>query len=190
MLPLPDKRTLKGSKMNSINIKIRKVMMWDVEDLQSIGRETFSASFGAENSASDMQKYLDENFNTEKVKSELENPDAEFYFAETDQQVVGYLKINCGNAQTETSLKNALEIERIYVLPKYQGQRVGQLLFNKALEIAKSKAMENLWLGVWEKNPKAIRFYEKNGFVAFGQHVFRLGDDIQTDIMMKLALKK
>jgi len=164
-------------------------MMSDIKGLQRIGRETFAASFGAENSASDMQKYLDENFNTEKVKSELENPDAEFYFAETDQQIVGYLKINTGNAQTETSIENALEIERIYVLAPYQGQGVGRLLFDKALEIAKSKAVENLWLGVWEKNLKAIRFYEKNGFVAFDQHIFKLGDDKQTDIMMKLALK-
>jgi len=164
-------------------------MMSDIKGLQRIGRETFAASFGAENSASDMQKYLDENFNTEKVKSELENPDAEFYFAETDQQIVGYLKINTGNTQTETSIENALEIERIYVLAPYQGQGVGRLLFDKALEIAKSKAVENLWLGVWEKNLKAIRFYEKNGFVAFDQHIFKLGDDKQTDIMMKLALK-
>ena len=164
-------------------------MMSDIKGLQRIGRETFAASFGAENSASDMQKYLDENFNTEKVKSELENPDAEFYFAETDQQIVGYLKINTGNAQTETLIENALEIERIYVLAPYQGQGVGRLLFDKALEIAKSKAVENLWLGVWEKNLKAIRFYEKNGFVAFDQHIFKLGDDKQTDIMMKLALK-
>jgi diamine N-acetyltransferase len=83
---------------------------------------------------------------------------------------------------------NSLEIERIYVLQEFQGKKVGQMLFGKAVEIAKQKNADYIWLGVWEKNIKAIRFYEKNGFVPFGKHLFKLGDDEQTDIMMKLVL--
>jgi diamine N-acetyltransferase len=98
------------------------------------------------------------------------------------------LKINFGSSQTEQKDKNSLEIERIYVLKEYHGKKVGQVLYDCALKIAKEKQIEFVWLGVWEKNPRAISFYTKNGFEAFDKHVFVLGTDEQTDIMMKLTL--
>lgn len=82
----------------------------------------------------------------------------------------------------------ALEIERIYVLSEYHGKRIGQLLYEKAMQIAKQSNADYIWLGVWEENPRAISFYKKNGFVEFDKHIFKLGDDEQTDIMMKLQL--
>jgi ribosomal protein S18 acetylase RimI-like enzyme len=104
------------------------------------------------------------------------------------QDVIGYLKLNVGASQTEVKDNDAIEIERIYVLKSFQGKRVGQLLFDKAIQIAKEQNAEFVWLGVWEENKKAIQFYTKNGFVEFDQHVFVLGDEAQTDIMMKLEL--
>jgi len=73
-------------------------------------------------------------------------------------------------------------------LKEYQGKKIGQLLFEQAGHIARQKNAGYLWLGVWEETPKAISFYKKNGFVEFDIHVFKLGDDEQTDIMMKLKL--
>jgi hypothetical protein len=108
---------------------------------------------------------------------------------ELDGKTIGYLKVNVGESQTEIKDKNTLEIERIYVLKEFHGKKVGQILYDKAIELAKDKNIENVWLGVWEENPRAIRFYEKNGFVAFDKHIFKLGNDEQTDIMMKLKLK-
>ena len=131
---------------------------------------------------------MDNGFSTEKLKTELIDKNAEFYFAELKGRVIGYLKVNSGQSQTEIKDKNYLEIERIYVLKEYHGKKVGQLLYEKAIKIAKSKNAEYVWLGVWEKNPRAIRFYEKNGFVAFEKHIFKLGNDKQTDIMMKLKI--
>jgi len=83
---------------------------------------------------------------------------------------------------------NALEIERIYVLKEYHGKEIGQLLYNKAIEVARDKKASYLWLCVWENNERAISFYKKNGFTAFDKHIFTLGDDEQTDIMMRLFL--
>jgi len=120
----------------------------------------------------------------------LTNPNSEFYFALFDNKVIGYLKINFGQAQTELKDKKALEIERIYVLKKFHGKKVGQILYDTAFKIAKQTGANYLWLGVWEKNPRAINFYKKNGFVEFDKHIFKLGDDEQTDIMMKLQLDK
>ena len=135
-----------------------------------------------------MQKYLDENLSEEKLKFELEKPNSEFYFAENDNQILGYLKLNFGNAQTENQGNEALEIERIYVLKEFFPLKIGQVLFDKSLKIAKEKKLKFIWLGVWEENKRAIRFYEKNGFEVFGKHDFVLGNDVQIDLMMKLKL--
>lgn len=171
-------------------MKIRKVNIQDIEKLKEIGKLTFAETFSSENSEEDMREYLEEGFSTEKLYTELTNPNAEFYFAELDGKTIGYLKVNYGESQTEIKDKNALEIERIYVLKEFHGKKVGQILYDKAIELAKKRNMDYVWLGVWEQNPRAIRFYEKNGFVAFDKHIFKLGNDEQTDIMMKLKLNK
>lgn len=171
------------------DINIQKVTLNDIEQLQKIGKLTFSETFSGENSEEDMKKYLDENFSIEKLNDELNNKDSEFYFAVLDHAVIGYLKLNFGASQTELKDNKALEIERIYVPKEYHGQKVGQVLYEKAVEIAKQKDADYVWLGVWEENFRALSFYRKNGFVEFDKHIFRLGNDEQTDIMMKLELK-
>lgn len=135
-----------------------------------------------------MQKYLEEGFTFEKLTSELLSPNSKFYFASFENKVIGYLKLNFGQSQTELKDDKALEIERIYVLNEYHGKKVGQILYDKAIEIAKHKKADYIWLGVWEENPRAINFYKKNGFKEFDKHIFKLGEDEQTDIMMKLKL--
>ena len=169
-------------------IHLSKVTIHDIENLQKIGRQTFSETFANENSEANMNKYLAEGFSTKKISEEINNPNTEFYFALYNDHIVGYLKLNVGLAQSELQAYNGLEIERIYVLQKFQGQKIGQILFEKALQIAKHKEVDYIWLGVWEKNLKAINFYKKNGFVEFDQHIFNLGNDEQIDIMMKLIL--
>jgi len=169
-------------------IEILKVTMDEIEKLQKIGRQTFFETFAEANTEENMQKYLSENFSLSKLESELNNPYSEFYFASMNKDVIGYLKINFEKAQTEIIVTNAIEIERIYVLKEFHGKQVGQVLYNKAMEVAKRKRVDILWLGVWEKNPRAINFYKKNGFEEFDKHIFRLGNDEQTDIMMRLKL--
>lgn len=170
-------------------ISIRLAEKHELETLREIGRATFAEAFSARNTASDMDKYLDGNFSLEKLAMEFSHPESLFFFAEIGRQVIGYLKVNWGAAQTESLLNNALEIERIYVLAEYHGKNVGKKLFDQALQLARQKKMDAIWLGVWEENTKAIRFYRKHGFVEFGKHLFRLGEDEQTDILMKLELK-
>ncbi len=170
-------------------ITVRKITIADIIELQNIGKLTFAETFSSENSEANMKEYLQSGFSIEKLTAELTDPNAEFYFAELDGKTIGYLKVNVGQSQTEIKDNNALEIERIYVLKEFHGKKVGQILYNKAIELAKDKNVEYVWLGVWEQNLRAIRFYEKNGFKEFDKHIFRLGNDEQTDIMMKLQLK-
>ena len=170
--------------------EIRQIGIQDIEQLQAIGRQTFAETFAESNSAEDMAKYLEEAYAHDKLSAELTDPNSEFYLASLEQEVIGYLKLNFGNAQTELKDNKALEIERIYVAKAFHGKKLGQLLYDKAIEVAKEKKVDYIWLGVWEENHRAIQFYTKNGFVAFDKHVFVLGDDAQTDIMMKLELVK
>lgn len=169
-------------------ITIIPVSVDDVEKLQAISRVTFSQTFSAHNSAEDMAVYLNNSFAVNKLTAEIKNPNSEFYFAQDGETVVGYLKVNTGDAQTEKKDVNAFEIERIYVDEAYLGKKIGQLLFNKAIDLANSKKTAYVWLGVWEENHRALAFYKKNGFVPFDKHIFKLGNDEQTDIMMKLEL--
>lgn len=174
--------------MNSITIK--KANINDVQKLQIIGRQTFYETFAAGNSEENMKKYLEEGFSVEKLSSELNNGNSEFYFASSNNTIIGYLKLNFGKSQTEIKDDAAAEIERIYVLQEYHGKQVGQLLFDKAIQICREKKSDYVWLGVWEENPRAINFYKKNGFVEFDKHIFKLGDDEQTDIMMRFDFIK
>lgn len=170
-------------------LQVRKATTKDLGTVQLIGRETFFETFADSNTEEDMKKYLEDSFNDNQLTVELSNPDSLFYIAWEDESPVGYLKLNMGNAQTEMQDEMALEIERIYVKTSHHGKKIGQLLYEKALEVAKQQHNSYLWLGVWEKNPRAIRFYEKNGFKAFDKHIFKMGNDEQVDIMMKKKLQ-
>jgi ribosomal protein S18 acetylase RimI-like enzyme len=120
--------------------------------------------------------------------SELNQADSSFYFAKIGEEILAYLKLNDLNAQTEKRTLPTMEIERIYVRKEYQKRGVGQFLLDKAIEITKNKNLKNIWLGVWEHNVSAIRFYERNHFKFFGKHAFMLWSDEQTDLLMERYL--
>jgi len=172
------------------NIHIIKVTPNNVGFLQEINKRTFSETYSAMNKEEDMRKHIEESFSLDRLSAELNNKDSMFYFAVIDNNVIGYLKLNFGQSQTELKDGNGLEIERIYVLSAFHGKNVGYMLYEKAMEVAQQIEAEYIWLGVWENNPKAIRFYKKNGFLEFDKHIFRLGNDEQTDIMMKKQVEE
>jgi len=172
------------------HLEIIKAGPDDVFKLQEIGRTTFYETFSPFNKEENMKEYLFHSFSTEKLKKELNDDNSRFYFAYIGNTLAGYLKVNWGRSQTEIKDSFGLEIERIYVLKEYQGRRIGLLLYEKAIDIARKRSAGYVWLGVWENNHKALRFYRKNGFEEFDRHVFRLGKESQTDLMMKLDLDK
>lgn len=166
-------------------ISIRKVTANELPILREMSIRTFLDSFAAVNSESDMQDYISKSRSPEQILEEFSNPESAFYFALSDEKPIGYMKLNSGKAQIENRDQNSFEIQQIYVDKGFQNQRIGQLLFDKAISIASEAKCDFIWLGVWEKNPGAIRFYEKNGFEVYGKHSFRLGSDLQSDLLMK-----
>ncbi len=167
---------------------IRKVSLADLLELKSISTETFYESFIHGNTEKNMQDYMASFFSEINLKKEMTNPASAFYFLLLDDRLSGYMKINTGNAQTDLKESDGVEIERIYVKKEMQGKNSGQLLFDVALKIAAEYSATYLWLGVWEKNLRAIKFYERNGMQIFSSHPFKLGDDDQTDLLMKRML--
>ena len=130
------------------NIQIKEISLNDIDQLQKIGRQTFQETFSESNSEENMKNYLEEGFSTEKLTKELTNKDSQFYFATLENEVIGYLKVNFGESQTELKGEKSLEIERIYVSKEFHGKKVGQLLYEKAIQVAKDKNVDYVWLGV------------------------------------------
>ena len=159
----------------------------DIKTLQAIAKQTFTETFGSQNTAEDLAKFLNEEYDFDKLKAEVENPESFYYFYYFEDELAGYLKLNVGAAQTESDYPEALEIQRIYVLQKYQGKRIGLAMMQQALVIAEELKKPQVWLGLWENNFKAQAFYQKSGFKKVGSHDFILGDDRQTDhILLKI----
>ncbi|WP_195219222.1 GNAT family N-acetyltransferase [Ligilactobacillus salivarius] len=157
----------------------------DIKALQAIAKQTFTETFGSQNTAEDLAKFLSEEY---KLKAEVENPESFYYFYYFEDELAGYLKLNVGAAQTESDYPESLEIQRIYVLQKYQGKRIGLAMMQQALAVAEELKKPQVWLGVWENNFKAQAFYQKSGFKKVGSHDFILGDDKQTDYILLKTL--
>jgi ribosomal protein S18 acetylase RimI-like enzyme len=169
-------------------INIVKVAPCDLTTLINFSKKTFYDAFAHLNDPADVEIYAAKAFNSDKVLAELNNPSSSFYFAMLDGQPVGYIKLNYSSAQTEFQHENAIEVERIYVSANQQGKKIGNQLLDFAVNLADEARLQYIWLGVWDKNLNAIRFYERNGFKIFGSHPFFLGNDLQTDLLMKREL--
>lgn len=164
---------------------IRKCSESDLELLRTIGIETFTDTFAAQNTPENMAAYLTAAYEPEKLRAELATVGTSFYLLATaDGTPAGYLKLNTGHAQTEDIAADALEVERIYIRRPYQKQGLGRYLLEFALETARRKNKQHLWLGVWEHNQNARAFYQKMGFRQVSSHVFVMGDDLQTDLIL------
>lgn len=170
------------------NLQIKKCGLADIEQIKNISEKTFIETFAEENTEEDMKNYLEENLSYEKLESEISNSGSQFYIVEDGKEAAGYMKVNFDIAQTESGHNNSLEVQRIYILQEYKGRKIGTKLIEKAMEIGKANNLDYIWLGVWEHNTNAIRFYEKQGFEKFDTHIFRLGDDEQTDNLMRILL--
>ncbi len=169
-------------------IILQKAVFSDAENILNIAKTTFSETFLEHNTVENLNLYLDEHLTLLSISNQLLNSSSNFYLAFINNEIVGYLKVNFADAQTELRDKVSLEIERIYVLKSYHRQKIGQALMDKAIKVAKASGLQYVWLGVWENNKKGIAFYQKNRFDIFDTHVFMIGSDSQTDFLMKLNI--
>ncbi|NOU93160.1 GNAT family N-acetyltransferase [Paenibacillus sp. LMG 31456] len=171
-----------------MTVKIKKCGREDLQKLQEISIETFNDTFKDQNSPENMKAYLERAFNSKQLEKELSNISSEFFFIYFNEELSGYLKVNFNDSLSKKMGDEPLEIERIYIRYKFQRKGLGKYLLNKAMEVAIRQNKKIIWLGVWEKNEKAIDFYKKKGFVQTGAHSFYMGDEEQIDFIMTKTL--
>lgn len=160
----------------------------DAALIADLSRQTFYDTFAADNTPENMAKFMNEQFSREKLMKEVADPASVFLLARIGEEVVGYARLRESPNPPELGNLPAIEIARIYAATANIRKGVGSALMQRCLDIAQEKQRSVVWLGVWERNQRAIDFYTRWGFRKFGEHIFMLGDDPQTDWLMSLTL--
>ena len=189
-------------------LTIKPCHLSQVHLLQDVAIRTYQETFSDSNSEALLQQYYKESLNIEKLSAQLQNNRSEFYFIyttsdpsegtsedisetapkNTEAKLAGFLKLNVDDAQTDIFDAEALEVQKIYILKDFLAQGLGKKLISFAADRAIKQNKSYLWLGVWEHNFPALRFYQKMGFEQFGEHDFNMGGDIQKDLLLKRVL--
>jgi len=178
-----------SSNINSARVSIRKALSGDAETVADIGRRTFYETWKSVNTEEDLQMYMFKSFDVKKLIEEINNSEVNiFLLAYVEEELAGYAKLRNDRIYDKLKGKRSLEMERIYVLKKFQDQKVGKALMDESLSISKQDKYEVIWLGVNQENTKAIDFYKKYGFEVFGTKQFILGTAIDEDFLMKKEL--
>jgi ribosomal protein S18 acetylase RimI-like enzyme len=170
------------------SLVIRRASVADAQLLVSLSVDTFFETFAPINDAAHMQQYRDEEMNEQKLTAELADDNNFFFFASLGDTVIGYAKVRNAYTPAELQGHHCIELERLYLLKQYHDQKAGAALMQHCINHAHQYHYDTMWLGVWEHNERALRFYSKWGFTVFGSHIFRLGNDEQTDLLMKKNL--
>ncbi|WP_298703302.1 N-acetyltransferase [uncultured Veillonella sp.] len=171
-------------------ISTRPITVADVAILRPLAVQTFRETFGHHNTEEELQDYFNTAYAVETLEKEIADPEAKHYFIFVNDELAGYLKVNVGAAQTEQELDNAFEVQRIYILRAFQGLGLGRYLFEFALREACNTTCDWVWLGVWEHNIKAQRFYSHYGFERFSEHRFDVGGKVDCDFLLKCSVNK
>ncbi|MBY0314247.1 MAG: GNAT family N-acetyltransferase [Bdellovibrionales bacterium] len=169
-------------------MEIRPVTLTEIPLLCDLCRRTFHETFSPTNTELNMRVYMDTYFTPQKLEGELKDPKRSIFMAWVENQPVGYFNMYDGPVEACVKSERPIELARIYVDRAWQGKGVAQALMSKALEVARSKNKNGVWLGVWENNPRAQAFYLKNNFNKVGSHIFQMGLEPQTDYIYELSL--
>jgi diamine N-acetyltransferase len=160
----------------------------DAKMLSELGARTFYDTFAKDNTPENIDAYLQRSFSPEIQFKELSQPDHIFVIVEAEDVPIGYAQLILNSKDGAIKATKPLEIRRIYTAQEYQGRGVGKALMQATINEARQRGCDSVWLGVWEKNQKAIAFYKKWGFREVGTHIFSVGDDPQNDYVMELDL--
>jgi ribosomal protein S18 acetylase RimI-like enzyme len=168
-------------------LQIRIATLADIDNLTALAERTFRDTFAADNSSDDLEYYVNNAFSPDRIGSELLDDANAFLLAFVGgaEHPAGYAKLRTGTAEPSVKGHNPIELERLYVDRSAIGRGVGAALMRAALDRARVSGHHTLWLGVWERNTRAIAFYVRWGFETVGDHVFQLGSDPQRDLIME-----
>lgn len=169
---------------------IRIATSADAALLAAVGADTFRETFAADNTPANMAAFVAQTFGLAQQAVELRDHLSQFLIAEAAGEVAGYARIRCGRHPACVDSSRAMEINRLYARRRWIGHGVGAALMARCIDEAQHANCDVIWLGVWERNPRAIAFYERWGFRVVGEQVFILGSDAQRDLVMARSLSE
>ncbi len=172
--------------MDIVEIKLATIV--DSALIANMSRQSFLATFGPENTPEDIGKFMNEQFTTEALIAEVGTEDNIFLLATINQQPAGYVRMKENSFKEGLAAESPMEIARFYAMPTMIGKGIGKAMMQHCNALAKQMGKDVIWLGVWEKNQRAIDFYTSFGFEKFGDHGFLLGNDLQNDWLMKKGI--
>jgi diamine N-acetyltransferase len=162
-------------------VVVRPGLVADAPALAGFAARTFAETFAADNRPEDMQAHLEASFGVRQQTAELVDPDVITLLAHQDEVLVAYAQLRRSQPPPCVTLERPVELRRFYVDRTAHGRGVAQVLMATVHQSARELGGRHLWLGVWERNPRAIAFYAKSGFSEVGIHDFLVGTDRQTD---------
>ncbi|MBS1808394.1 MAG: GNAT family N-acetyltransferase [Acidobacteria bacterium] len=165
-------------------LTVRKATISDAKQLSQLAEQTFRDTFAAMNTVEDMELHCQNSYSENIQASEISNPNMVTFLSEDEDRLVGFAQLRWGESPSCVLAQSPAEIQRLYIVKDWHGKGIAQDLMKACLEELKGQRADVVWLGVWERNPRAISFYKKFGFVEVGEHVFPLGSDPQRDIVM------
>ncbi len=175
------------SRMPS-SFHIRPATAGDASLLAALGRRTFSETFADSNTAEDLRRFLDETYSEALQQRELEEAEAWHLLLEADGEAAGFARLRKGEVPACVTGPDPVELQRIYVLQAWLGLRAGSALLQRCMDEAWALGGRTMWLGVWERNHRALAFYRRAGFTEVGDKVFVVGTDPQRDVIMVRSL--
>jgi ribosomal protein S18 acetylase RimI-like enzyme len=163
---------------------IRLASSDDAEALSALAERTFRETFSESNTPSDINAYCADAFGVDVQRRELDDPSTATLVAERDGNFIAYAQVVSHAAPASVAAQRPIELKRFYLDKAFHGSSLSHALMRATRERAEASGADVMWLGVWEHNPRAIRFYEKNGFRRVGEQIFTVGTDPQRDLVM------
>jgi ribosomal protein S18 acetylase RimI-like enzyme len=169
-------------------IEIRKADAADAKLIRVLGAVTFFEAYFEQDDANDLANYIHESFDLEKIRAEIEDKNAVFFIIYFENHAVGYAKLRENSKAECIKTENSIELQRIYIVERVFGKGIGEQLLKHCLETAKAHGFETLWLGVWEKNKRAQKFYAKHGFKRVGELEYPYGETVGINFALEKVL--
>jgi ribosomal protein S18 acetylase RimI-like enzyme len=169
-------------------IEIKEATLQDIATMREVAISSYADTFSEHNTAENMAAFFNDTYNLKKLEQEFHEPNSRLLLAFEGERQVGFVRLRESEEVLSLLGENTIELQRLYVLTSAQGKSVGRFLMEASMTFAKQKKYAWIWLGVWEKNFRAQRFYQAWGFEKFSEHTFWMGDDPQVDWLLKKKL--
>ena len=142
---------------------LKKALLLDIAELKKICTDAYARNFYHHWNENGLEWYLEREFGDERLKADLANRQVVYYFITNHEKPAGFIKIRY-NAMLDEIEKDAVELEKIYILPEFKRKGMGKVAVSEIIKSLKKQGIKTLFLSVIDTNANAIAFYKKLDF--------------------------